>query len=151
MRFVFKGEVMKFKTNVMLVLFGMGITGMIPSLAAAATPAGGDVYAIAHSGVILTAAELRDVYLGEKQFAGSTRLVPVDNSSIQDAFLEKAVYMETYKYASLWIRKSFRGGLTPPITKSSDVEVIEFVKKTVGAVGYISTPPPLGVTQLFKY
>ena len=142
---------MKSKINTLLILFGLGLTGVVPSVAVAATSAVRDVYAIAHPGVILTASELRDVYLGEKQFAGSTRLVPVDNSSIQDEFLEKALYVETHKYAALWIRKSFRGGLAPPITKSSDVEVVEFVKKTVGAVGYISTPPPLGVTQLFKY
>lgn len=137
---------MKIKLNTLLILFGLGLTGMVSSGAAV-----GDVYAIAHPGVVLTAVELRDVYLGEKQFAGSTKLVPVDNSSIQDEFLDKAVYVETHKYAALWIRKSFRGGLAPPITKSTDAEVIEYVKKTAGAVGYISTPPPLGVTQMFKF
>lgn len=137
---------MKVKINALLILFGLSLTGMVSSNAAV-----GEVFAIAHPGVILTAVELRDVYLGEKQFAGSIRLVPVDNSSVQDEFLNKAVYVETHKYAALWIRKSFRGGLAPPITKSTDAEVIEFVKKTIGSVGYISTPPPLGVTQMFKY
>lgn len=159
MRFASKGEIMQIKNSMQLAFLGLSFMGFVASAAAADQAAAsmrsnspaGDVYAISHPGLILTAAELRDVYLGEKQFAGSTRLVPVDNSSIQDIFLEKAIYIETYKYAALWIRKSFRGGLVPPLTKANDLEVISYVKNTAGAVGYISTPPPSGVTQLFKY
>jgi hypothetical protein len=109
-----------------------------------------DLYVIANSGVNLTAADAREVFLGEKQFSGSIKLVPVDNAAVQEAFLAKVIKMDSAKYASSWTKKSFRDGLTPPALKSSDVEVIEFVKRTPGAVGYVSTSPSnVSVIQKF--
>ena len=138
---------MTFKTNAKLALLGWGLIGVVAAVPATA----GDVYVIAHPSVSLSTAELRDVYLGEKQFAGSLKLVPVDNSVVQGDFLEKAIRMDASKYASLWTKKGFRGGLAAPLIKASDAEVISQVKSTRGAVGYISSPPPPGVSQLFKY
>ena len=118
----------------------------------AASPAmASDVYVIAHPSVSLTQMELRDVYLGKKQFAGSLKLAPVDNSAVQGEFLAKAIKIDAIKYASLWTKLGFRGGLASPVVMTGDAEVSRFVKNTVGAVGYISSPPPQGVTQLFKY
>ena len=48
----------------------------------------GGLYVICHPSVTLSASDLRDVFLGEKQFAGSVRLAPADNSAARDAFLE---------------------------------------------------------------
>jgi len=109
-----------------------------------------DLYVIANSGVNLTVADAREVFLGEKQFSGSIKLVPVDNAAVQEAFLAKVVKMDSAKYASSWTKKSFRDGLTPPALKSGDAEVIEFVKRTPGAVGYVSTSPSnVSVIQKF--
>lgn len=138
---------MRFNTFTRMALLSLGLMGTV----AAAPALAGDVYVIANPSVSLTSMELRDVYLGEKQFVGSIKLVPVDNSVVQGEFLVKVLHMEASKYASLWTKKGFRGGLASPATKSGDAEVINFVKNTTGAVGYISTPPPLGVSQLFKY
>jgi hypothetical protein len=38
-----------------------------------------DLYLACHEGVLLPAADVRDVFLGEKQFLNAVRLVPVDN------------------------------------------------------------------------
>ena len=138
---------MTFKTNAKLALLGFGLMGVVATIPASA----GDVYVIAHPSVALSAAELRDMYLGEKQFAGSLKLVPVDNSVVQGDFLAKAIKMDASKYASLWTKKGFRGGLAAPLIKTGDAEVISLVKSTPGAVGYVSSPPPSGVSQLFKY
>lgn len=138
---------MTFKTNAKLALLGWGLIGVVAAVPATA----GDVYVIAHPSVSLSTAELRDVYLGEKQFAGSLKLVPVDNSVVQGDFLEKAIRMDASKYASLWTKKGFRGGLAAPVIKTGDAEVISLVKATPGAIGYVSSPPPSGVSQLFKY
>ena len=91
------------------------------------------------------------MYLGEKQFAGSLKLVPIDNSVVQGDFLAKAINMDASKYASLWTKKGFRGGLAAPLIKTGDAEVISLVKSTPGAVGYVSSPPPPGVSELLKY
>ena len=138
---------MLFKTCTKLGVLVMGLIGFVTTVPATAT----EVYVIAHPSVALSQAELRDMYLGEKQFAGSLKLVPVDNPVIQGYFLEKAILMDASKYALLWTKKGFRGGLSSPLVKTGDAEVISLVKTTPGAVGYVSTPPPPGVTQLFKY
>ena len=95
----------------------------------------GDLVVIANTGVSLSASDVRDVFLGEKQFAGSTKLTPIDNAALQDDFVSDS------KYTSLWTKKAFRDGLTPPALKSGDAEVIEYVKRTKGAVGYVSSSP----------
>lgn len=92
---------------------------------------------IAHPSVSLNADEIRDVFLGEKQFSGRLRLVPVDNGSLQAEFLSKVLQSDERKYAARWTRKSFREGLAAPAVKGSDAEVITFVRATPGAIGYI--------------
>jgi hypothetical protein len=109
---------------------------LLPQLANAA-----DVVVISHPGTTLSAGDVKDVFLGEKQFAGSIKLIPVDNVSLQSNFLSKIMNMTGDKYASIWTKKSFRDGLTPPAMKSSDAEVIDYVKRTPGAVGYVSSAP----------
>lgn len=138
---------MLFKASAKLSVLVFGLLGIVSNVPAIAA----DVYIIAHPSVKLTLPEIRDVYLGEKQFAGSVKLAPVDNAAVQGEFLAKAINMDPSKYASLWIKKGFRGGLAAPPVKSTDAEVISYVKNTEGAIGYISSPPPSGTQQLFKY
>ena len=92
---------------------------------------------VTHPSVTLSASDVRDVYLGDKQLAGAIKLVPVDNSSSQEMFLARVVRIEGAKYASLWTKKSFREGILAPPLKGSDAEVLAFVRRTPGAVGYV--------------
>ena len=110
----------------------------------------GNVYVIAHPSVELTPFEVQQVYKGEQEFAGTIKLVPVDNAAVQSDFLDKAMNMDAGKYAALWIKKGFRAALTAPPTKSGDAEVINFVKNTRGAIGYVSAPSN-DVKLLHKY
>jgi ABC-type phosphate transport system substrate-binding protein len=105
---------------------------------------------IANAGVLLSADEIRDVFLGEKQFAGSLKLIPVDNGSLRGEFLAKVLQTDERKYAARWTRKSFREGMAAPAIKGSDAEVIAFVRSTPGAVGYVSAGAP-GVKVLEKF
>lgn len=120
------------------------------ALAGASAYASADVFVIANSALQLSASDVRDVFLGDKQFAGSVKLVPVDNGPAQEQFLAKALKMDGGKYNSAWTKKSFREGLNPPAVKSGDAEVIDYVKRTPGAVGYVATPPA-GVTVVQKF
>ena len=116
---------------------------LIPGLALA-----GEV--IANPSVNLTPAEVRELFIGEKQLSGDLKLVPVDNASAQADFVAKVLQMEVPKYSTLWTKKAFREGLTAPAVKGSDAEVISFVKSTPGAVGYVGTSAA-GVKELQKY
>jgi hypothetical protein len=109
-----------------------------------------DQYVIAHSGLSVTSVEVKDIYLGEKQFAGSVKLVPLDNTSAQERFLASVLKLDQPRYTSLRTREAFREGLNKPSMKLTDNEIVEFVKRTPGALGYVSANP-VGVTIIQKF
>lgn len=116
---------------------------------AAAVPA--DLYVVCNLNVSLRPEDVRDVYIGEKSFAGGARLVPADNISAQAAFLEKVVKVSADRYTSLWTKKSFRDGANPPTVKVNDAEAIAYVRQTPGACSYVQSVPPSGVSVVAKY
>lgn len=132
----------------------MSRIALIALFALCALPApaiAGDVFIIAHPDVKLAADAVRDVYIGEKQFAGDIKLVPLDNAAAQQDFLAKVLKLDQTRYANLWVKKSFRDALNPPAVKGSDKEIIDQVRKTRGAVGYVTSAPPADVTLLQRY
>lgn len=131
-----------YKTSISAFALSVMLAG--PAMAVA------DVYVIAHSSVQLGAGDVREVFLGNMQFAGGAKLQPVDNGPAQGEFLSKAVKMEPDRYNAAWTKKTFRDGVNAPPVKSGDAEVLEFVKRTPGAVGYV-TSAPSGVTVVQKY
>jgi hypothetical protein len=110
-----------------------------------------DLYVICNSGVTLAPADVRDVFMGDKQFAGSIKLAPADNGAAQSTFLSKVLKMDAAKYSVAWTKKSFREGANPPPVKGSDAEVLEYVKRTPGACSYVATAPPPGVLTIATY
>ena len=96
-----------------------------------------DYVVITHPGLTLSAEDIKDVYIGQMQMAGSIRLVPVDNGPAQEAFLARVVRMEVGRYNTAWIKKAYRDGVSAPALKAGDAEVLEFVRRTPGAVGYV--------------
>jgi hypothetical protein len=107
-----------------------------------------DLFVICHPGVKLQPAEVRDMFLGEKQFSGSLILQPADNNAAQPAFLDKVLKMGADKYSTAWTKKSFRDGLNPPPVKGTDAEALDYVRRTVGACSYTSTAPGNGVVLI---
>ena len=110
-----------------------------------------DVYVACHLGLSISAADVRDVVLGEKQFLNATRIVPVDNAALQPVFLDKVLKMAAVKYTTTWAKKSFRDGVNPPAVLANDAAVLEFIKRTPGGCGYLSTEPPAAVTVIARY
>lgn len=119
-----------------VIVSGLALVGAILSPVAAA-----DVYVIANASVTLSAEDIRDVYLGDKQIAGAIKLVPLDNAVAQKDFLDRALKIDAAKYNSIWIKKGFRDGLNTPALKSGDAEVLAAVKANPGAIGYVSSAP----------
>jgi len=102
----------------------------------------GDVYVISNSALNISADDIKDIYTGEKLVEGGVKLSPIDNNTIKSDFLDKVVHMAPDKYASMWGKKVFRDGLTAPITKSTDADVIALVKAKPGNIGYVTNPSP---------
>jgi hypothetical protein len=130
---------MKFALMTMLAL----------ALAAASSARAGDV--IAHPSVKLDPADIRDVYLGERQLSGDVRLVPVDNIAAQEDFLAAILQTNLRSYEARWRRKVFREGIRPPQVRGSDAEVMSFVRSTPGAIGYLMGSAGPGVTLLGRF
>jgi hypothetical protein len=107
----------------------------------AALPAAADVYVVANPALAVGADEIRDVWLGDKQIAGGTKVVPLDNAVQQKEFLERVLKLDAARYSAIWIKKGFRDGLNAPAVKNSDADVIAAVKANPGGIGYVSAPP----------
>jgi hypothetical protein len=113
---------------------------------------GGEIYVIAHPDVNVSPEDVREIYLGDKEFSGGVRLVPVDNQAAQAEFVVKVLSMNLQRYNTLWVRRAFRDALNPPTVRATDFEVLEFVKRTRGSVGYVSfVPKEKDVTVIGKF
>ncbi len=109
-----------------------------------------ELFVVCHSATHLDAEDIVDVFAGGKQYSGDIKLAPVDNVAAQEEFLAKVLHMNSAKYSTLWIKKSFRDGTRPPLVKANDTETMQFIRKTPGAVGYVKSQPS-GVTVIKKY
>ena len=127
--------------------------GAMLALVAATTSAlGADVYVVVRADSRLSLEEVREVYLGEKEFSRGVRLIPVDNQSAQAEFTVKALAMDVQRYSQLWVKKAFRDALTPPTLIANDLEVMDFVKRNRGAIGYVlSVPRDKDILVIGKY
>lgn len=113
------------------------IAGIVAVLAVAPSYALAEGYVVAHSSVRIGANDVKEVFVGNMQFAGAIKLIPVDNGALLGDFLTKVLKMDPDRYANTWAKKSFREGLSPPPIKTGDAEVLDFVRRTPGAIGYV--------------
>jgi hypothetical protein len=131
--------------------FRQWMVSLVLLAASSAAMAADEIYVVCHEGVSLDAADVRDVFLGEKQFLNTTRLIPVDNLLAQPAFLGKVLRMDAVRYTNSWVKKSFRYGVNPPAAMANDAAVLEFIRHTPGGCGYLGTAPQSGVNLIGKY
>ena len=130
--------------------WGIKIATLSLLLGYAAQAFSGQVFVIANSNLTVDPSSIKSIFLGDTQFSGSVKLEVTDNAAAQSDFLSKALGMDKAKYDGLWVKKSFRDGVTQPPARGTDAEVIDFVKKTPGAIGYVTTAPS-GVKVVQQY
>ncbi len=133
------------RRHLLVLLLGVALAGWASAAGAR------DIIVICNSGVTLQPGEVRDVFIGEKSFAGAVKLSPADNGAAQTAFLQKVLKLDFAKYASIWTKKSFRDGANPPPVKGSDAEAIAYVKQTPGGCSYVAVAPADGVTVVGRF
>ena len=84
---------------------------------------------------------LQRVYLGKTMEIDGSPIVPVNmtgDSSQRQAFMELVMKQGNEKYSSYWTVRHYIGKGTAPREFSTINEVIEFIKATPGAVGYVT-------------
>lgn len=91
----------------------------------------------------ITTSDLSKHFLKKvKKWNNGDKVMPVDqsaSSAVRKDF-SKAIHKKSVSaIKSYWQQYVFAGSGTPPIEKKNDTEVIEYVKKNSGAIGYVST------------
>ncbi|MEQ1665690.1 MAG: hypothetical protein ABL927_09975, partial [Bdellovibrionales bacterium] len=124
------------------------------------------VYVIENKSTKAVASEISDMYLGNRLFAAAlendmiegkialdqvTRVVPIMNLSLKAEFLKKVLNFNENRFSNYWKKKNFKDGIAEPVEKLNDEEVLSFVKKTKGAIGYISDEPPADIVLIKKF
>jgi ABC-type phosphate transport system substrate-binding protein len=108
------------------------------------------------TGTSIRRADLGAVFLKKalRWSGGGGLAVPVDQSgtsSVRMAFSEGVLGQPVAQVVQYWQKQMFSAARTsPPPVKASDAEVIEFVAKNAGAVGYVAagTTLPPGVKTI---
>ena len=122
----------------------------VPALAVAAD----DFVVIVHpsvTGASIRRPDLAAVFLKKAARWGSGgSAIPVDQSGtspVRESFSKAVLGMPVAAAVQYWQKQMFETKpLRPPVVRGSDAEVIAFVAKTEGAVGYVSktaTLPPV--------
>jgi len=109
---------------------------------------GGTVILVASKDVTNTALsheEIQRIFLGKKTtWADGKKVTPVTQKGgrVHNDFLVTILKKTDAQYDSFWKQAVFTGTGFPPKSLASDAEVILFVEKTGGAVGYIDSDTP---------
>ena len=85
------------------------------------------------------ASDIKEIYLGEKRFSDSVKLVPINHveGQMKNAFLKDVVGMDSKAYRLYWIKKVFQDGVPIPPSMGNISAIIDMVKTEKGAVAYV--------------
>jgi len=121
-----------------LLLVVAGLFPFVPEMALAA-----DIKVIANSSVTIdtiSAHELKNVFLGGKSSLGGAHVEPVleKGGLTHQAFLKKFIGRSDDELQKYYLALVFTGRGSMPKALASDEEVVAYVAKTRGAIGYVS-------------
>lgn len=87
--------------------------------------------------------ELSDIfYKKSSEFSNGSKVTPVDqkaSSAVRKSFTSEVHGKSVTAIKSFWQQSVFQGKSTPPIEKSQDEAVVEYVANNPGAIGYVSS------------
>jgi len=116
----------------------------------------GDLVIICNKSVVeskLSKQELINIYLGKKTTWSDKKkiiFITQNNAVISEQFLNEYINMIAAQYSSYWLEKVFTGQASPPKSFASDREMIQFITKTEGAIGYVSSSEGLSNVKLVE-
>lgn len=134
----------KFLLSVLLLAGGF-LSGSAADLFA------GEVMIIANPSVSAESLDpdaVKNIFLGKTAKWDNNDMVTIvvsENATIHKEFLEKYIKRTENQFTNVWRQNLFTGKGTQPVKVKTIEELVEYVAKTPGAVGYISsdmTLPP---------
>jgi ABC-type phosphate transport system substrate-binding protein len=81
------------------------------------------------------------------QWRSGGAVVPVDlsvGSAVREAFSKRVHGRSAAAIDTFWTKQIFSGAGVPPLTFSSERDVIGYVRQNAGAVGYVSAGADVG-------
>jgi len=89
----------------------------------------------------LSADELKLIYLGKKTFWSNNKKIELSvhqEGTVHEKFLKKYLGKTPEQFRNYWNKILYTGKGIPPTPFKTGKEVVEYVEKTEGAVGYVS-------------
>lgn len=130
---------------------------LLAALALSATAAtAADFKVIGNSGINLTeisASDLKDVFLATKSsLRDGTHVEPVweKGGATHEAFLKEYVGRTDAAIATYFRSLVFTGKASMPKSLASDAEVVAYVEKTKGAIGYVAAGTGIGQAKVMN-
>ena len=99
-----------------------------------------NVVVIGHPSVgKLNTSTVERIFTGKVIEVNGTHITAVNlkAGALRDSFLQRFLNQDDDKYTAYWTVRRFIGKGIPPKELSSTAEVIDYVQKTPGAIGYI--------------
>ncbi len=133
------------KKQVIITLFGL----LLAAVPLSAQEGGFQiVVSSSNSTSSMPTAQLTRLFLKKTTtWSSGLKVVPVDqrsNSPVREAFSRRVHGKDASNIISYWQRQIFSGKASPPPEVSSDREVLEFIRRNSGAIGYVSSGTSLG-------
>jgi ABC-type phosphate transport system substrate-binding protein len=134
-----QGECQMRRIRFCLVCLLLGFTGTVWA----------DVVIIAHKDVAetaLTEKDLQKIFLGKQvQWQDTSAIHPatVKEAELHKAFLEQYIKKSSSQWVTHWKRMVFTGNGTPPEQFANQQELLDYVTKTRGAIGYVDAEFPI--------
>ncbi|MCP4899922.1 MAG: phosphate ABC transporter substrate-binding protein [bacterium] len=104
-----------------------------------------DVQVVVHASSSLTSVAKKDlsrIFMKQRsKWSTGERAKPIDqrkNSEVRASFSQSVLGKNMAEIDSFWQSQVFSGKASPPAQVASDAEVIEFVRRNPGAVGYVA-------------
>jgi ABC-type phosphate transport system substrate-binding protein len=109
------------------------------------------------AGTKISRALLASIFMkGTINWGDGSRILPIHQSSkspVRQAFARQVLGQSLGEQQLFWRRRMAKTQILPPRSKASDEEVLAFVAKKKGAIGYVSVgveiPPDVKVLTLF--
>lgn len=86
--------------------------------------------------------DIQNIYLGKKKVWANGLKVEMSvliEGDITNRFLTGYLKKNTHTFNNYWKKQLFTGGGKPPVVFEREKDLVEFVTKTKGAVGYLSS------------
>lgn len=88
--------------------------------------------------VSLDRAQLINIYMGRyRQLPTGKAALPVDLNALKERFYRALVNKDLAEINSYWARLVFSGQVAPPLQLESAAEVLDYVRRNPGALGFI--------------